>query len=39
MVGAWTEGLEGPPLMMTQEEYMDMLAMRGQGMSYVENGE
>ncbi len=31
--------LEGPLLMMTQEEFMDVLAMRRQGMSYVEIGE
>ena len=31
--------LKGPLLMMTQEEYMDVLAMRRQGMSFVEIGE
>jgi transposase len=36
---ASTDWLEGPLLMMTQEEFMDVLAMRRQGMSYVEIGD
>jgi transposase len=31
--------LEGPLLMMTQEEFMDVLAMKRRGMSYVEIGD
>ncbi len=29
--GVWTGGLEGLPLMMTQEEFMDVVALRRQG--------
>ena len=35
---ASTEPLEGPLLMMTQEEFMDVLAMKRQGMSFKEIG-
>ncbi len=36
---ASTDWLEGPLLMMTQEEFMDVLAMKRQGMSFKEIGD